>query len=93
MALVEVGLSMDMVVRRHHLPDDSLRKEAMKIAPELTKKKEKNVIKDAIQGKIGKIYIPDQKVGNVALPNKAQGVKRKLKQKTEAYRSVEKRQR
>ncbi|CAA3014676.1 ribosome production factor 2 homolog [Olea europaea subsp. europaea] len=34
----------------------------MKIAPELTKKKEKNVIKDAIQGKIGKIYIPDQKV-------------------------------
>ncbi|KAI3471978.1 hypothetical protein Pfo_028666 [Paulownia fortunei] len=61
MELVEVGPSMDMVVRRHRHPDDSLRKEAMKTAPELTKKKEKNVVKDAIQGKIGKIYIPDQK--------------------------------
>lgn len=39
MELVEVGPSMDMVVRRHRHPDDSLRKEAMKTAPELTKKK------------------------------------------------------
>lgn len=39
MELVEVGPSMDFVVRRHRLPDDVLRKEAMKIAPELTKKK------------------------------------------------------
>lgn len=37
--LVEVGPSMDLVVRRHRLPEESLRKEAMKIAPELTKKK------------------------------------------------------
>ena len=39
MELVEVGPSMDLVVRRHRLPDESLRKEAMKIAPELSKKK------------------------------------------------------
>lgn len=39
MELVEVGPSMDMVVRRHRRPEESLRKEAMKIAPELTKKK------------------------------------------------------
>ncbi|THG15290.1 hypothetical protein TEA_004276 [Camellia sinensis var. sinensis] len=39
MELVEVGPSMDLLVRRHRLPDESLRKETMKIAPELTKKK------------------------------------------------------
>ncbi|KAL6980974.1 hypothetical protein U1Q18_022610 [Sarracenia purpurea var. burkii] len=38
---VEVGPSMDLLVRRHRLPDESLRKAAMKTAPELTKKKEK----------------------------------------------------
>lgn len=39
MELVEVGPSMDLVIRRHRLPDDSLKKEAMKQAPESTKKK------------------------------------------------------
>ncbi|XP_022855361.1 ribosome production factor 2 homolog [Olea europaea var. sylvestris] len=95
MELVEVGPSMDMVVRRHRLPDDSLRKEAMKIAPESTKKKEKNVTKDAIQGKIGKIYIPDQKVGSVALPHRAKGVKRERREakiKDEANGPREKKQ-
>ncbi|XAR56505.1 hypothetical protein NMG60_11037023 [Bertholletia excelsa] len=78
--LIEVGPSMDLVVRRHRLPDESLRKEAMKTAPELTKKKEKNVSRDPIQGKYGKIYIPDQKVGATALPNKAKGVKRERRE-------------
>ncbi|KAL3839769.1 hypothetical protein ACJIZ3_024360 [Penstemon smallii] len=80
MELVEVGPSMDMVVRRHRLPDDHLRKEAMKTAPELTKKKEKNVSKDPIEGKIGKIYIPDQKVGSVPLANIAKGLKRERRE-------------
>lgn len=39
MELVEVGPSMDFVVRRHRLPNDSLRKEAMKTAREQPKKK------------------------------------------------------
>ena len=78
--LVEVGPSMDLVVRRHRLPDDSLKKEAMKTALDKAKKKEKNVVKDAIQGKYGKIYIPDQKVGSVALPHKAKGVKRERRE-------------
>ncbi|XP_073156730.1 ribosome production factor 2 homolog [Henckelia pumila] len=78
--LVEVGPSMDMVVRRNRLPADGLRKEAMKIAPELKKKKEKNVKKDAIQGKIGKLYIPDQKLGSVPFVNKAKGVKRERRE-------------
>ncbi|XP_070051136.1 ribosome production factor 2 homolog [Nicotiana tomentosiformis] len=78
--LVEVGPSMDLVVRRHRLPDDSLKKEAMKTALDKAKKREKNVVKDAIQGKYGKIYIPDQKVGSVALPHKAKGVKRERRE-------------
>lgn len=39
MELVEVGPSMDLVVRRHRLPNDGLRKEAMRTAKEQTKKK------------------------------------------------------
>jgi len=39
MELEEVGPSMDFVVRRHHLPNDSLRKEAMKTTREQPKKK------------------------------------------------------
>lgn len=80
MELVEVGPSMDMIVRRHRQPDDSLKKEAMKTASELTKKKEKNVVKDAVLGKLGKIYIPDQKVGSVPLANIPKGVKRERRE-------------
>ncbi|XP_061368722.1 ribosome production factor 2 homolog [Gastrolobium bilobum] len=80
MELVEVGPSMDFVVRRHRPPNDSLRKEAMKTSREKPKKKEKNVKKDALQGKIGNIYIPDQKVGETALPYKAKGVKRERRE-------------
>ncbi|GJW75936.1 ribosome production factor 2, partial [Tanacetum coccineum] len=87
MELVEVGPSMDLVVRRHKLPDESLRKEAMKIAPELTKKKEKNVSKDPIEGKIGKIYVPDQQVGNASLPFKPKGVKRERREAKEAKKA------
>lgn len=95
MELVEVGPSMDLVVRRHRLPDENLKREAMKQAPELTKKKEKNVTKDPIEGKIGKIYMPNQKVGSVALPNKAKGLKRErreAKMKGEGGNPAEKKQ-
>ncbi|KAF5473790.1 hypothetical protein F2P56_005748 [Juglans regia] len=80
MELVEVGPSMDLIVRRNRLPSDSLRKEAMKTAREQPKKKLKNVSGDSIQGKIGKIYIPDQKIGEMALPNKAKGIKRERRE-------------
>ncbi|KAJ1419500.1 Brix domain [Sesbania bispinosa] len=80
MELVEVGPSMDFVVRRHRPPNESLRKESMKTTREKPKKKEKNVKKDALQGKIGNIYIPDQKIGEMALPNKAKGLKRERRE-------------
>ncbi|CAI0469490.1 unnamed protein product [Linum tenue] len=78
--LVEVGPSMDLVVRRHRLPNESLRKEAMRISTDGLKKKIKNVVGDSIQGKVGKIYMPDQKIGEMALPNKAKGVKRERRE-------------
>lgn len=78
--LVEIGPSMDFVVRRHRLPNESLKKEAMKTAKDKLHKKIKNVSKDALQGKLGKIYVPDQKVGEMALPNKAKGVKRERRE-------------
>ncbi|KAL9375452.1 hypothetical protein Peur_032331 [Populus x canadensis] len=78
--LVEIGPSMDFVVRRHRLPNESLKKEAMKSAKDKLHKKIKNVSKDALQGKLGKIYVPDQKVGEMALPNKAKGVKRERRE-------------
>ncbi|KAL1824076.1 hypothetical protein ACET3Z_010854 [Daucus carota] len=80
MELVEVGPSMDLVMRRHRLADESLRKQSMKTAPELKMRKEKNVSRDVIEGKIGKVYIPDQQVGSVPLPNKSKGLKRERRE-------------
>lgn len=80
MEVIEVGPSMDLVVRRHRMPEEGLRKEAMRIAPEMKKKKEKNVSGDVLHGKIGKIYIPDQKVGEMAISNKSKGVKRERRE-------------
>lgn len=93
MELVEVGPSMDLLVRRHRLPNEGLRKEAMRTARDHPKKKEKNVSKDIMEGKIGKIYIPDQKLGEMNIPNKAKGVKRErreAKQKPAGERSSKK---
>ncbi|KAJ4848188.1 hypothetical protein Tsubulata_002989 [Turnera subulata] len=78
--LIEIGPSMDLVVRRYRLPNDSLRKEAMKTSKDKPKKKIKNVTEDAVGGKIGNIYIPDQKIGEMALPNKAKGLKRERRE-------------
>ncbi|PIA30804.1 hypothetical protein AQUCO_05400122v1 [Aquilegia coerulea] len=80
MELVEVGPSMDLVIRRHRLPSDGLRKEAMKTSLEKPKKKVKNVSHDAVEGKIGKIYIPDQKIGDMELSYKAKGLKRERRE-------------
>ncbi|OVA01706.1 Brix domain [Macleaya cordata] len=80
MELVEVGPSMDLVVRRHRLPNDGLRKEAMKTAIQKPKKKVKNVSGDVIAGTIGKIYMPDQQVGGIPLSNNAKGLKRERRE-------------
>eukprot|EP00262_Sarcandra_glabra_P003863 TRINITY_DN1468_c1_g2_i3.p1 TRINITY_DN1468_c1_g2~~TRINITY_DN1468_c1_g2_i3.p1 ORF type:complete len:348 (+),score=59.97 TRINITY_DN1468_c1_g2_i3:196-1239(+) len=80
MELVEIGPSMDFVIRRHRLPNDGLRKEAMKTAADQPKKKVKNVSRDVLQGKIGKIYMPDQEVGGMPLTHNPKGLKRERRE-------------
>ncbi|KAF6149388.1 hypothetical protein GIB67_016926 [Kingdonia uniflora] len=80
MELVEVGPSMDFVVRRHRLPNEGLRKEAMKSVTDNPKKKVKNVSRDVIKGKIGKIYMPDQKLGDMVPSHKVKGLKRERRE-------------
>jgi ribosome production factor 2 len=78
MELVEVGPSMDLVVRRHRLPVESLKKEATKTAEHA--KKVKNVTKDPVQGRLGKVYMPDQQVGRLTLSNDIKGLKRERRE-------------
>lgn len=78
MELVEVGPSMDLVVRRHRLPNEGLLKEAMKTPDQA--KKIKNVTSDIIKGKTGRIYMPDQKVGDMPLSNNIKGLKRERRE-------------
>uniref|UniRef100_A0A0C9S882 Ribosome production factor 2 homolog n=1 Tax=Wollemia nobilis TaxID=56998 RepID=A0A0C9S882_9CONI len=77
--LVEIGPSMDLVHRRHRLPNDDLKKEAMKSANLKAKKKVKNVSGDLLSGKVGRIYVPKQEVGDMALA-KMKGLKRERRE-------------
>ncbi|KAK1265987.1 hypothetical protein QJS04_geneDACA000682 [Acorus gramineus] len=78
--LIEIGPSMDLVVRRHRLPNESLKKVAMKTALDRSKKKEKNILRDAVHGKLGKIYIPDQQIGGMTLTSDVKGLKRERRE-------------
>uniref|UniRef100_A0A0D9Y0T9 Ribosome production factor 2 homolog n=1 Tax=Leersia perrieri TaxID=77586 RepID=A0A0D9Y0T9_9ORYZ len=78
MELVEVGPSMDLVVRRHRHPVEGLKKEAMRTADHA--KKMKNVTKDPVQGKLGKVYIPDQQIAKMSLTNDVKGLKRECRE-------------
>ncbi|KAK1256579.1 hypothetical protein QJS04_geneDACA024544 [Acorus gramineus] len=78
--LIEIGPSMDLVVRRHRLPNESLKKVAMKTALDRSKKKEKNILRDVVHGKLGKIYIPDQQIGGMTLTSDVKGLKRERRE-------------
>lgn len=81
--LVEAGPCMDMVIRRNREPSADLRKEAMRTAPKTTKKKIKNVSTDSLAGKVGRMYVPSQEVGEMAL-TKMKGLKRERREKAAA---------
>lgn len=83
MELIEAGPSMDLVVRRHRLPNDDLRKESMKMVFKSNKKKVKNVSRDSLSGKVGRIYMPQQEVDGIALA-KMKGLKRQRQESTSA---------
>ncbi|GAX75461.1 hypothetical protein CEUSTIGMA_g2904.t1 [Chlamydomonas eustigma] len=78
--LREMGPSLDLTVRRHRAAPAELEKEACK-QPKLGKKKEKNVGSDLLSGKVGRIYMPKQKVDTMAL-SKMKGLKRERRQAT-----------
>eukprot|EP00897_Mesotaenium_endlicherianum_P010516 jgi/Mesen1/9493/ME000063S08948 len=77
--LVPAGPMLDLVVRRHRGPAEDLRKEAFKGPKSITKKKVKNVSTDSLIGKVGRIYMPKQEVGSMALM-KPKGVKRERRE-------------
>eukprot|EP00897_Mesotaenium_endlicherianum_P010515 jgi/Mesen1/9492/ME000063S08949 len=93
--LVPAGPMLDLVVRRHRGPAEDLRKEAFKGPKSITKKKRsgshngvvlcpltvqvKNVSTDSLIGKVGRIYMPKQEVGSMALM-KPKGVKRERRE-------------
>ncbi|KAI5060114.1 hypothetical protein GOP47_0024534 [Adiantum capillus-veneris] len=74
--LIEAGPSMDLIIRRNRLPNEELRKEAMKTAWKSSKHKVKNVSRDSLAGKVGRIYMPRQEVNGMALA-KMKGLKRR----------------
>lgn len=82
--LVEIGPSMDLVRRRHRLPNEDVRKDAMKSSDVKPRKKVKNVGKDLLSGKVGKIYMPKQEVGDMALA-KMKGMKRARREAAAAH--------
>ncbi len=79
-ALREMGPSFDLSVRRHRAPPAELEKEACR-QPKIGKKKEKNIGFDSLAGKVGRIYMPPQKVDTMAL-SKMKGLKRERRSET-----------
>eukprot|EP00877_Chromochloris_zofingiensis_P000399 jgi/Chrzof1/1035/Cz01g37260.t1 len=77
-ALTEMGPSLDLRIRRHREPPVDLELEALK-QPKVTKKKEKNVGSDMLDGKVGRIYMPKQDVATLGL-SKMKGLKRERRE-------------
>lgn len=80
-SMTESGPSLDLEIRRTKEPPGDLEKEAMK-QPKLTRKKEKNVGTDLLEGRVGRIYVPKQDVDTIAL-NKMKGLKRERREAAE----------
>ncbi|MCO5584439.1 hypothetical protein L7F22_038366 [Adiantum nelumboides] len=74
--LIEAGPSMDLIIRQNRVPNDELRKVAMKTCLKSSKHKVKNVSKDSFAGKVGRMYMPRQEVNGMALA-KMKGLKRR----------------
>lgn len=81
--LSEMGPLLDLAIRRHRAPPAELEKEALRKPKELHKKKEKNVSSDLLDGRVGRIYMPKQDLGELAL-HKMKGLKRERRHAAEA---------
>jgi len=86
--LAEMGPSIDFALRRIRPADSHVEKEAHK-HPKITKRKEKNVGSDLLEGKIGRIYLPNQMIDTMP-QHKMKGLKRDHQaEKTEAGKKLE----
>jgi ribosome production factor 2 len=72
--LEEAGPRLALEIRRLHQAPPELMRDALK-QPRLGKVKQKNVGFDSLEGKVGRIYLPKQDLGTIALA-KSKGVKR-----------------
>ncbi|EIE24419.1 Brix-domain-containing protein [Coccomyxa subellipsoidea C-169] len=88
--LAEMGPEMDLSIRRTRPAAADLEKEAMKRAL-IHKKKEKNVSRDNLEGKVGRMYVPRQEVETMPL-RKMKGLKRDRRE-TAVAAKAEKKQR
>lgn len=75
--LVEVGPSMDLTLRRTKLASDDLRKETLRIHPSLLPHSKGNVKTNAMNDKVGQLYLPRQDIGQI-VTKKPRGLKRHL---------------
>ncbi|CAG9462405.1 unnamed protein product [Pedinophyceae sp. YPF-701] len=78
-ALTEAGPSVDLVVRRVRVADPERMKEASKRHKEKGRSKIKNAGFDSMLGKVGKVYMPQQDVGEIAM-KKTKGTKREARE-------------
>lgn len=72
--LEEMGPRFDLTLRRNRPPPPDLAKEALRV-PKTTATKVKNVSGNDLDGKVGRVYMPPQDIGEVAL-HKMKGLKR-----------------
>ncbi|KAJ1560668.1 rRNA-binding ribosome biosynthesis protein rpf2, partial [Cladochytrium tenue] len=73
--LTDCGPSVELSVGRHRLADDDLFKKATRTAPQLQPKTEKNVERDAMGDKIGRVHMHKQDFGKLQT-RKMKGLKR-----------------
>ncbi|CAL5222366.1 g4720 [Coccomyxa viridis] len=76
--LVEMGPSMNLALRRLRAAGQDMEREAM-ARPKTTKKKEKNVSNEMLDGKVGRMYVPRQEIGSIAT-RKMKGLKRERRE-------------
>jgi hypothetical protein len=58
--LLDMGFHLDMSVRRHHAPDPAMLKDALMIPPQARQGGKKNITRDAIGDKYGRVHMERQ---------------------------------
>eukprot|EP01026_Neomeris_dumetosa_P067809 TRINITY_DN6625_c0_g1_i4.p1 TRINITY_DN6625_c0_g1~~TRINITY_DN6625_c0_g1_i4.p1 ORF type:complete len:366 (-),score=45.32 TRINITY_DN6625_c0_g1_i4:181-1131(-) len=83
--LSEAGPRADLTLRRVQHAALDLRREAMK-HPRIAKKPEKNITTTMLDGKVGRIYVPQQNLKEVVM-KKSKGTKREIREQAAARKA------